>query len=221
MWWLPLAIFAHVAPSPDADNRYVKVTLLPGHARIAYLVFLGERPGTLARARMDTDGDGLLSDAEARVFGQALLGEVAPRVAVTLDGAAPAAAWSVSDVGLGTPTTSGGAFSVDLVLSLPYTPGRAEHTLTVADGWRPPQAGEAELRIETGPEVSLIFAHRADAGRGVQTVYADPLGGPLDVRVAFRAPVVPVEQGARWPYLAGAILLAGLAVTLLVRQWKL
>lgn len=219
MWWLPLSIWAHVAPSPDADNRYVKITLLPGQARIAYTLFLGERPGAMARARMDTNQDGLLSDDEARTFGLALRDEIVPRVALSLDGAIPDATWTLADVGLGTPTTSAGAFSVDLVTTLPYPPGRAEHTFTLSDTFRPPKTGEAELRIEAAPDVTLLAAHRLGASRGVQTLYSDPRGGPQEVSLTFRAPIVapPKTPPPRWPYWLGGAVLILLAVVVRLR----
>src|SRR5262249_10615915 len=99
---------AHVAPSGDANNRYLKATLLPTEVRVTFTMFFGERPGVIERRRVDKNGDGRIDEAEARALGERVLGELAPGLSVTVDGRA-ATGWKVADVGLGTPTTGAGA----------------------------------------------------------------------------------------------------------------
>jgi hypothetical protein len=149
---------AHFAPSPNENNRYAKVLILPDAVRVSYTVYFGERPGALERARMDTNRDGQLSDAETRAFGAALLAELAPSLVVTVDGMpAKAALWRLTDVGLGTPVVAGGSFSVDVALEVPFGDApHPEHTLRFDDQWLPPTPGEAETRLEPAPGVTVV-----------------------------------------------------------------
>jgi hypothetical protein len=213
------ALYAHVAPSPDADNRYLKITLLPDHARIAYLVFFGERPGARARVRMDRDHDGVLGPEEARAFGEAVRDEVGPRVALEADGVPVSASWEVADVGLGSPSVHGGAFSVDLVAKVPLRHGVAAHTLWVADRFRPPVPGEVEWLLEPAPDVTLDAAFPGRQGRGLQTRYADPSGAALEVTAHFTAPIIPapVSRTPR-PWLWLALITAALALSLYIAR---
>jgi hypothetical protein len=154
---------AHVAPNPTENNRYVKATLLPDRVRFSYTIFYGERPGAGERQRMDRDGDGAISPAESAAFGRAVRDDVAAHVRLVVDGQAlPPAALTVEDVGLGTPVTTGGAFSVDLVLVAP-THGAGAHALRLEDSWIVPEAGEHELFVDESPGVRLVAAHLASA----------------------------------------------------------
>jgi hypothetical protein len=222
---------AHVAPSPDANNRYCKITLLGGSVRLAYTVFYGDRPGQAERRRMDRNGDGTIDAAEAAAFGAGVLHDVAPSLAVEIDGRAPLGAWSVADVGLGTPTVAGGAFSVDLVLDAPL-PRAAdpEHTVRFDDRWQVPSPGEAETRVEESPGVHVLVSAR-DTGttpRGVELRFAFT-GNPHDDRaiaVRFRAdpelrvqvePAGPAASSDRFPW--HYVFVGGGGLALLALVW--
>jgi len=174
---------AHVAPSLDDNNRYVKLTPLADRVRLAYTVYFGEVPGAAARREIDADHDGAISDAEASAFGRRLADQVGPRLAVTVDGVAQPVAWDQVDVGMGTATTAGGSFSVDLVawLCLPHAGGH--HRIVLRDRFDLPRAGENELRVE------------------------DELGVRVDVA---RLGVLPAVNGlVRWRGAGGPIADAG------------
>jgi hypothetical protein len=159
---------AHVAPSPEANNRYLKATLLPDGVRLSYTVIFGDRPGSAERRRMDENGDGRLDAAESAGFGARLLAVLAPRLAITLDGR-PLAGWRVADVGLGEPTVAGAAISVDLVLRAPYPDARAaEHRLAIADRTEIPLPGEVEIRVDESPGVRVLESHLPEAGAGIE-----------------------------------------------------
>lgn len=145
---------AHVGPSVRENNRYLKLTLLGNRARLLYTYYVGEVPGARLRPRLDKNGDGVLSDAEARAFGDEVAATVASNLELTVDGAPVAITWERVDVGLGTPATNAGAFSVDLVAWI-CADGAAEHTLVLHDHWKPPEAGETEVRVEESPGVRV------------------------------------------------------------------
>jgi hypothetical protein len=213
---LPAVAAAHQAPSRDANNRYLKVTLLPERARVSYTLLFGERPGAAERRAMDTDGDGALSAAEARAFGERALAAYAPRVVVA---GRPADGWRLVDVGLGTPSVGGGTFAVDLILDAPYPdPRAAEQELRIDDAAAVPLADEVELRLAESPGVRVVAAHLASERAGVELFYAftGNARAPGERQVVAR---IVVDEALRprgrpvWPLFAGALLaLAGGAV---------
>ncbi|MCE9571936.1 MAG: hypothetical protein K8W52_02150 [Deltaproteobacteria bacterium] len=243
---LPLALAAlvggaaraHVAPSLDDNNRYLKLTPLADRVRLAYTVYFGEVPGAAARREIDRNRDGAIGDDEANAFGAALGGQVGPALTITVDGARTPITWAQISVGMGTPTTGAGAFSVDLIgwLCLPTAGG--EHTITLVDAFALQRPGETELRIEDSPGVRVTRARLGlidlvdhDArwqGAGGPIAHegftlgftaddARPIGGGVCAGVATGG------GGSRaWMWIAGlvALLAIGAAVVLLARRRK-
>lgn len=166
---------AHVAPSVDDNNRYLKLTPSGDRVRLAYTVFFGENPGRAQRPALDTDRDGTIADREAQVFAGRLGAEVAASLAVTVDGAPAKVTWSVVSAGLGTPSVRGGAFSVDLVAYLCLPAARGRHAVRVHDRFRVPRPGETEVRVEDGPGITI---ERARLGALVRDGDAFKLVGP-------------------------------------------
>jgi hypothetical protein len=212
---------AHVAPSAEQNNRYLKATLLPTEVRLTYTLFLGELPGRLERRRIDTSRDGSIDDAEAKAFGARLLGELAGGLDVTIDGR-KATGWIVADVGLGTATTAGGALALDLALVVPYPdPAAAAHVLFVDDHTSVPLAGESEVRVEESPGVRLVECHRADAAGGIELgfPFTGNARGPgereITARFTVDASARPAPPGAVSARLWLALGLVGVAAVAL------
>lgn len=149
---------AHVAPSMDDNNRYLKLTPLGDRVRLAYTVYLGEVPGAAARRELDVDHDGRISDDEAHAFGAKLAEQVKAGLAITVDGAAAPVAWHTVDVGLGEPVTAAGSFSVDLIAWLCLPQAGGAHTIVLKDAFAVPRPGETELRVEDTPGVHVDLA---------------------------------------------------------------
>ena len=209
LWAAPAA--AHFAPSRDVNNRAIKITVLPDGVRVAYIVFFGERPGAGERRRMDADGNGTLDRDEAAAFGERLRGEIADRVTVVVDGT-PGREWSVSDVGLGAPAVTGGAFSVDLLLRVPLGDSQP-HTLQFEDRLALPAPGDAHLRVDESPGVSLVSADK--------TALDFAAGEQPTVRIAFTVdPTLRPPRRSSWLPIGAAVLggLAALTAALVLRQ---
>jgi hypothetical protein len=155
MLWAPA--HAHIGPSVQENNRYVKLTVLGNRVRLLYTYYVGEVPGRQARRRMDADRDGALSADEAEDFGAKLAATVAASLELTIDDERIPLKWTSVDVGLGTPTTAGGAFSVDLVrwVCLTTPASSLQHRIELFDHWQPPRAGETEVHIEESPGVTV------------------------------------------------------------------
>ncbi|MGE0872706.1 MAG: hypothetical protein AB7P03_29390 [Kofleriaceae bacterium] len=190
---------AHVAPSVEVNNHYLKVTPGAGRVRLAYTVFFGEVPGAQARRLIDTDRDGEISDVEAQVFGDKLARDVAPAVELAIDGAREPITWASVSVGLGQPVTKAGAFSVDLI-AVRCLSARGTHHVSIRDRFAIPRPGETELLVEETPGVTIEQVQIA--GRDVKDsgyLFEGP-GGPL----AEHGVQVRFTIGAQAPLASGA-----------------
>jgi hypothetical protein len=217
---------AHVAPSIDDNNRYLKLTPLGDRVRLAYTVFYGEVPGAGMRRTIDANRDGAIDDAESQVFGDRLATEIAAALEVTVDGARQPVAWSQVVVGMGTPQTAAGTFSIDLVAWLCLRSPRGTHAVQLRDRLRLARPGETEVKIEDSPGVTI---ERARIGAADDPSYDYKLVGSggaladdgLDLRfTAGDASVVTADAAcrgaaARRPLPAGVIVGAA-AVTAFV-----
>src|ERR1044071_4841612 len=110
-----LPALAPVAPSVDANKRYLHLTPQGDRVRLAYTVFFGEVPGAQTRPSIDTNHDRTISDAEAQTFGDRLAAEGAAALDVNLDGHQLPVTWNQVAVGLNTPSIAAGSFSVDMI----------------------------------------------------------------------------------------------------------
>lgn len=219
---------AHQAPDLDANNRYLKVTLLPDRVRLVETFLFGERPGAAERQRMDTSGDGVLDDKERAAYGARAAAELAATVSLA---GAPAAAWRVLDVGVGEPPrATGGSFAVDLGLDLLYAdPRAAAQVLVVDDRAALPHAGESELRIDESPGVRVSECHLQSEREGIELVYTwqgnARAPGERAVTVRFSVDESLRPPARRWGWwivgsFAGAVAGAAAVAAALRRQWK-
>ena len=156
---------AHVAPAVNANNRYLRITPMRDRIRLAYTVYIGERPGAEARVRMDRDGDGALSQAEGEAYADELASAVAPALEVTIDGVPHTVTWAERHVGLGVPTTRAGSFSIDLIAWL-CAADLAEHRAVIHDRYRVPLPGETEVKVQQSPGITIGRASLGDEQRG-------------------------------------------------------
>jgi len=170
---------AHVAPSVDDNNRYIKVTPAADRVRVAYTVFFGEVPGAQTRPSIDANHDGQISEAEGQAFGVKLAGEVGASLELTIDGTTQPVAWSTVAVGMGSPQVAAGSFSIDMIAWACLPSVRGKHTLLLRDRFRVPRPGETEIKVEDGPGITIGHTHiGAAADPGHDYRFAGP-GGPL------------------------------------------
>ena len=228
---------AHVAPSVDDNNRYLKLTPQGDRVRLAYTVFFGEVPGASERRGLDANHDGTIDEAEAHAFGLRLADQVASALVVELDGHVEPVKWTTVDVGLGTPDVAAGSFSVDLVAYPCLPTARGKHRVVIHDRFRIPHPGETEAKVEDSPGVTIERAHVGPADDpSLDFRFAGP-GGPIEddgLEVVFdasdKAPVASdgkcvafTAHSHPW-WIAGAAggaLVLGLAGFFLYRRrWK-
>lgn len=217
---LPAPAAAHVAASPDANNRYLKLTPMADRVRLSYTILIGEAPAAVARQVLDTDHDGQLSDAEANAWGQDVAAKVAAGLEVTIDGRPAPVAWTEVFVGLGTPAVKAGSFSLDLIAWMCAPGGGGRHDLELVDRFALNPAGETELLVEGQPGVKVATVtvggrdvpdHKASFQgsstplvEGLRLVYSSA-DAPLD---DGRCPKPPRKQNdhPRWPWVVGGLL---------------
>lgn len=177
---------AHVAPSVNENNRYIKLTVFGDRVRLAYILYIGEIPGQAARQRLDKDRDGLISEDESASFRDQWAKQVAAALHVEIGGEALPIHWSRAEVGLGDPRASAGAFSLDLVAWLCPPGGAAE--LSISDDLHLPQPGETELLADESPDIEITRA---------------VLGGEEGTRFRWTGAGGPIEQGFQLAWKAG------------------
>ena len=166
---------AHVTPSVDDNNRYLKLTPLGDGVRLAYTVFYGEVPGAGMRRTIDRNHDGTIDDAESQAFGDQLARELAAALEITVDGARQPVVWSQVVVGMGTPQAAAGTFSIDLVAWLCLGTPRGPHTVALRDRFVLARPGETEVKVEDSPGVTIT---RARIGGADDPSYDYKLVGP-------------------------------------------
>ncbi len=184
---------AHVGPSKDDNNRYLKLTPQSDRVRLAYTIFFGDVPGARTRSSIDSDGNGEISEAEAQAFGDKLGDQVRAAIDVNLDNHQRSLVWEQIVVGMGSPKTQAGAFSVDLVANLCLAPGTT-HTVILRDRFTLPNPGETEVKLEDTHGITIGTAKLGGSSdRDVK--FVGP-GGPLaddGVSIAFEV----TDQAAR------------------------
>jgi hypothetical protein len=154
---------AHVAPGTGDNNRYLKLSVLGDRLRFAYTVLYGEVPGQALRKAIDANHDGAIDDRETQPFGDQLAQGVAAAVELTVDGVRQPIAWSQVVVGMGSPSASAGAFSVDLIAAICLPMPRGKHTLLLRDAYAIDRPGETEVKLEDSPGVKIDRSHIGDA----------------------------------------------------------
>jgi len=210
---------AHVAPSVDDNNRYLKLTPLGDRVRIAYTVFFGEIPGASERRGIDANRDGRIDDAEAHAFGERLAGQVAANLELEVDGVRQPVRWTTIDVGMGTPEVAAGSFSVDLV-AYPCLPvARGRHRIQLRDKMQLTRPGETEVKVEDSPGVSIDHARVGPADDPSYDYKFVGAGGPiaddgLDVQfnagpkalvTADNVCSAPGKPGSALPWILGGV----------------
>lgn len=197
---------AHVAPSVDDNNRYLKITPMRGGFRLAYTVFFGEIPGASERPLLDANRDGRIDEPEAKRFGDHLGAQVAASLELDVGAAREPVRWAVVDVGLGNAGVAAGAFSVDMIAYV----CAPDATIRLRDQFRIPRPGETEVLVEDSPGTTVTFARigAADDPRH-DWRFLGP-GGPmsddgLEVKwtAATTAPSLPNQASCAKPPAAG------------------
>ena len=233
MRWVVVAVVAvtlagvargHVAPSVDDNNRYLKVTPQADRVRLAYTVFFGEVPGAALRPTIDTNKDGTIDDREAQAFGDRTAADVLAAFEVAVDGKQQRLGWKQVVVGMGSPSTRGGSFSVDMIAYV-CTTVRGRHEVRVRDRFRVPKPGETEVRVEDGLGIKVERARIGDASAlnndfkfvgpggpladtGLDIIYVAGDKAPVSAQRECAAP--PRKRHYPWVWIvAGVVIVAG------------
>ena len=170
---------AHVSPGVTDNNRYLKLSPAADRVRLAYTVFYGKEPGAALRPSLDTDASGQISDVEGQAFAGTLADEVARALEVTIDGRTIPVWWATAAVGMGSPETKAGAFSIDFVAWLCLPSVRGTHTVLVRDRFRIPNPGETEIKVEDALGITIGKTTVGPTASGEHEYKFLGPGGPL------------------------------------------
>jgi hypothetical protein len=226
---------AHVSPSVDDNNRYVKLTPQADRLRLAYTVFFGEVPGAALRPTLDKNRDGTISDAEAQTYGDRIAADVLASLDLAIDGKQQRLRWQQIMVGMGSPTVNAGSFSVDMITyaCLPNATAGRRHELLLKDRYRVPKPGETEVRVEDSIGLTVESARIGTSDALANDFKFVGPGGPFSddgLKVVFVASDKAPRSGEcatleapsedRVPWLAIGIAAAGalLVIAVLVRK---
>ncbi|HOX42642.1 MAG TPA: hypothetical protein PK668_03540 [Myxococcota bacterium] len=162
----PRGAGAHAQYKPFSLNRFALLTFEAPGLHVRYDVTAGDVPAQRLRARLDADGDGVVSEPERLALLAQLRARVEQGLHLRLDErtATPEVVGAelelVSDqVELLAP------LRLRLHLVLACGPGR--HTLVYQDGAVFEELEQTELLVQAGPEVRLTRASRPPRERGV------------------------------------------------------
>jgi hypothetical protein len=145
---------AHPEFSAAGTNRYVTATVFHGRVDVTDARLEGALTSAEERRRLDTDGDGNVSEAE-RLAGEALLRAAGPDVGVELDGQPIAASLEVAiDLG-GDAKVAAPALVVERRQSFPAAWPPGEHRLRIALAREPKRLLDTELGAVLLPGLTL------------------------------------------------------------------
>ena len=182
------SVDAHVAPSVDDNNRYIKVSPQADRLRVAYTVFFGEVPGQALRPALDTDRDGSISDGEAQSYGDKIAAEVIAALELAVDGRQQAFRWKQVTVGMGSPAVAAGSFSIDMIAYVCFPRAGGKHEALLRDRYRVPKPGETEVRVEDSRGITVRAARIGGADALANDFKFVGPGGPLSdegLKVSF------------------------------------
>jgi hypothetical protein len=205
-------------------NRYGRLVLRGGEARLFYTLMIGDVPANALRQQADHNRDGSLDEAEQAALGAVLAGRV--RSGVTLrGGAAIPLRWEPAVLKLDKPEVAPTAFAFELGASFPLDLHQPVE-LRYEDRVEQPPIGEVELRLEEAPGVRVEAAYEGQSppAQGERRMLFQSYGPPrsslsdrsVHVRVAGLQPPRPPDEDRRFGLATlGTFIAIGLAAVVL------
>lgn len=219
-------------------NRYGRLVLRGGDARLFYTLMIGDVPAQALRQQADRDRSGSL-DAEEQAALAALLAErVRIGVSLSRGGAPIALRWEAAALKLDKPEVAPTAFPLELGAVFPLDLHQPAE-LRYEDRVEQAPVGEVELRLEEAPGVRIEAAYEGltPPAQGERRMLFQTYGPPrsslsdrsVHVRVASLVPPKPPAgeasdplRGSRTPTLlaaaGAALLLIGGALAVWLRR---
>lgn len=145
---------AHPQFALSTVNRYARLLLRPGEARLFYTLMIGDVPAGTLRQQADRSRDGTLDESEQAALAASLRERVQAGVTLALDGAAVPLRWQPAELHLERAAVEPRAFPLELVASFPLELRRPVE-LRFEDRADIAPIGEVELRLEEAPGVRV------------------------------------------------------------------
>lgn len=221
-------------------NRYGRLVLRGGEARLFYTLMIGDVPAHALQKQADRDRSGSLDEAEQAALAQGLAERVRIGVTLSQGGAPIALRWEAAALKLDKPEVAPTAFPLELGAVFPLDL-RQPVELRYEDRVEQAPVGEVELRLEEAPGVRIEAAYEglAPPPQGERRMLFQSYGPPrsslsdrsVHVRVASLTPPKPLAgaasgadplRGSRTPGLfaaaAAALVLIGGGLVVFLRR---
>lgn len=211
---LPLRAYAHPEFSALGANRFVTAAIFDGRVDVTDALLDGALVSGEERRRLDTDGDGTISDAERRA-GEARLAAEGAWLAVEIDGRAISAPVTVA-IDLGEDQRSGAApLVIERRLSLPGAWSAGARLLRLVVTREPARLLDTEIGLVVGPGYALARGEDRVTFRGPRTSTLEERAATFEL--TGPPPAVPAK--GRWPFVAvGGVFVAGVLAMLARRR---
>jgi nickel/cobalt exporter len=160
-------------------NRYSRIEVYSDVVRVQYVLDVAEIPTFQQMASVDTDGDGLVSDAEAQVFATKTAGDLAQNLSLQLHGESESLGLTASRATF--PEGQGGLQTTRLTATYEAPAPSGLTTLGYRDGNYADRIGWREIVVlpSTGAKLSGDFPTR-DVSSALTNYPADQISSPLD-----------------------------------------
>lgn len=148
------AATAHPQFALSTVNRYARLLLRPGEARLFYTLMIGDVPAGTLRKQADRSRDGTLDEPEQAALASSLRERVQAGVTLLQDGAAVPLRWQPAELHLEQAAVEPRSFPLELVATFPLELRRPVE-LRFEDRADIAPIGEVELRLEEAPGVRV------------------------------------------------------------------
>lgn len=160
--WLvlaPAAARAHLEFSPALVNRYLSVKVVGEDLFVFESLLFGALPAAHERKRIDSDGNGRLSDGEVKAAADRWLAEGNRLTSTRLDGQ-PLPYIQADVVLAGGDAVGPDHLEIDLLATAKVS--RQPHTLVLDPRREPPQSGETEVMADLAADWQLVQSQKAN-----------------------------------------------------------
>lgn len=210
---------AHPNHGPSWGERYLKLEISPGHARVVYGLTFSARYGRQIREIADRDDDGVITRNETNQFGASFTKGLTADVLLDIDDEPRAVAWSPPFVATLQGKLRRGPVALETAAKVKLAPGL--HRIVITESAEFEGIYRTTVKIVETEGVKLLRAGRGSHPRGTEhrLVFLDlPYEGPPSPRVVSVEVELPGPTGlmgsreTRW-FIIGVV---GVLVVLLL-----
>lgn len=175
---------AHPQFALSTVNRYARLVLRPGEARLFYTLMIGDVPAAVLRQQADRSRDGTLDAAEQATLATALGERVRDGISLARAGAPIPLRWEPATLKLDKPAVASIGFPLELVASFPLDLTDPVE-LRFEDRVEITPVGDIELRLEEAPGVQVESTYEGQSPPAPPAAPTTP--APNERRLLFQS----------------------------------